>query len=763
MKPLLLRILASAALVPSLQAAPVAVTVSDKVEQSGLKSIGLNLDWNNAGATPCTKKLVAENFEGSTYRRILTAADVTADSVSVWATMPENWAKVLKEHGTWRIVSGPAKGMTGKFKEITTKVIKDKGKDRTVPCVVFDKSVPVGRPGIGVAVEAFTDDEGYMISPRLKTNLGQNKLIHDDLPPGVFGKSALLLTNNGGEASYQFNVTKKQIEVDGTWIASFWAKAKGGNPTLSVVCPKMSDPIQVPIKAEWKHFDITVTPKDSAHTNTLSLNLVANSGDVAIDDVVISKDDGDANPTPFRRDFVENIRRYHPGQLRYLQMGGSTMENYLQLDPLYRQHFGSSVTANPGSGHCGGHHDYGLPGLLMLCEAIGADPWINLPGVLTEDEARQFAEYMGAPADVGMGKLRKQQGREKPWTESFSKIHIEYGNEAWNLAFPYNSGGYNGADYWEGLTETIKASPYTSSKYVFHAGSIAVNPFALGNIIKNNPSADEYAVAPYWIHSLKTSPPDFWAQLQDDAFLIRYAAAFIHRTVMAPEGYMSRNMALAKKAGKNISIYEENYAGWPGEKTVPDDRRNMFVYGYGPAIPCVYGYLLLQRIGVQHQNQFQFSGKVYGAVDVASRSPEVERPLGAAIKLVNECNSGDLLATTVTGAATMPIEAIFDKSGKVAYNDTPSFDAFAYKNGTKRSLVLFNLDPDHAQQATISLPAGAVKGATKHLLTGDIHAPGVEHPTTPPMTLKSAPDSTFRSGATVEIPPCSIVAFEWES
>ena len=82
-------------------------------------------------------------------------------------------------------------------------------------------------------------------------------------------------------------------------------------------------------------------------------------------------------------------------------------------------------------------------------------------------------EYLGGPPDTPYGRLRTELGHPQPWTKTLGAIHVEFGNEAWNNAGPYQVGGYNGEDYWKDLIAAAKASPYYTPKVIFHAAGQA--------------------------------------------------------------------------------------------------------------------------------------------------------------------------------------------------------------------------------------------------------------------------------------------------
>ncbi len=81
--------------------------------------------------------------------------------------------------------------------------------------------------------------------------------------------------------------------------------------------------------------------------------------------------------------------------------------------------------------HWGGvteDNSFGTHEFLNFCELIGADAYVNLNvGSGTVQEAAEWVEYVTSSNDNPMSKLRKQNGREKPWNVRYWAV----GNETW--------------------------------------------------------------------------------------------------------------------------------------------------------------------------------------------------------------------------------------------------------------------------------------------------------------------------------------------
>jgi hypothetical protein len=88
------------------------------------------------------------------------------------------------------------------------------------------------------------------------------------------------------------------------------------------------------------------------------------------------------------------------------------------------------VNAGPES-----RSDFSLREQLELCKATGARPWLMTYVLPDDEELDHLMEYLGAPPDVGYGKVRAAQGQSAPWTEVFDVIYVECANEMWNAKF----------------------------------------------------------------------------------------------------------------------------------------------------------------------------------------------------------------------------------------------------------------------------------------------------------------------------------------
>ncbi|MFP4058796.1 MAG: hypothetical protein ACLF0G_18155 [Candidatus Brocadiia bacterium] len=569
-------------------------------------------------------------------------------------------------------------------------------------------------------------------------------------------------------------------QTNGTWHLRFWARGAEGEPRLRVTCDReeWGSEKTVPLTPQWKHHHVTLVadkvpepqePRDNPH---LLFRFEVAGGSVLLDDVETWME-GEANPTAFRDDCVAMLRRYRPGVVRYLQMGGSTARNTI-LPPL-RSHAYTSRNGDDATPYARHRRDpYGLHQLYRLCERLGCEPWYCLPGTLHAEEIERFMEYLGAPPEVGLGALRAELGHPRPWTEVFDHIHVEFGNEAWNNAGPYQCGGFNGRDYWEGLIARAKASPHYKPTIVFHAGGQAANPWLNRAIIERVPNADCFSLAPYILHHFSREQA---RALDTDAKLFRWVFAFPIWRSRHEDGAMFRNHQLARKAGMELSVYEVNHHITGGDG--PLEPRNRIVTSIGGGLNVANAMLLmLKDHGLRFQCLFALAQHSYNARGVGPvrlwgtalcmrQGRERYRPTFLAAAAANRVLGGDLVETTHTGAhPTFDATGVFQRrKPPQTIEDLPVLWSYAFRDGRRRGLILVSLDTAQRHPVAIEFDGG-VEGATATCweLTADRITANNEYEVgEPQVELREQTLEDFRSGIRFPMPPFAMRVLAWQA
>ena len=762
-------------------AVPIEIKIKDDIVQKSITPLGINISQAGGGAPwgiRTDKIYFSENFEGTVYRQAhqgtlyedgFTTEYVTKKGVDKW------WGKLkLKEiiiGADALILSGPLKGEKRKIKKIAFRdeLSYQRGKKVMIPklFMVFDK--PVKLPG-----KKPISKIGLMIqkdNSKTKGCTGQKKyddfwissnveLVHDDLFPGVFGYSALMLDatkeqtkldkktnkisgNGEKEAHFKCGVGKSNfINQNGKWIVKIKAKTLDNNASLEIKAAgiKNGNVVKIPITNFWKEFsvpmEISGQPVGGANGAMLSFSAIAKNGRVIIDDFICTKDVKYENPTIFNDEFVNTLKSLNPGIIRQLMMGG-TMEE--RLSPKIESiRSVNTIVKAAGPYQSRKLCSWSLPEIYELAEYLDCEVWCSIPGTLYKKDVDLFMEYIGGPAGTKGGDMRIKHGHLDPWTESLKKIHVEVGNEAWNIMFGFIAGGYNGPDYWEDIFKQIKSSPYYKSNIVCHAAGQNYSSAMSERIMKDTPSADKYAIGPYQMHHLYKEDVETY---KTDADFAKFA--MIYPMKSCEYNGMEKQLANSKKYGKELSVYEMSWHLTGGDIDArnnkpehPEVREmvNNFVVTT-PAAMAHFNHMLrlVKDFGMRSLCHFTFRGqyfnvKLWGSVLNMSKGNERYRPMGLVFSMINECMKGDIVETehsenqpTFKGVGAYPGAKKIKVPGKkkavkeLSENSMPYVYSYAFKDGTNHSLILMNFDLEKSKDVKISMEGSAKNVASKKI------------------------------------------------
>jgi hypothetical protein len=757
------------------------IRITDKTLVEDTAPFGINLggDAYYSGAA-LTRLRAHETFEGTTYRQCHYGPINDAHGATTWFRLNDQWKQMMLEGGRYTILSGPSRGTSGRIQGISTRMAEHQGKLEEFMYFEYDRQVTPDEPNMGLLIECDRTGDGQMHSLDGYWCSPHNRIATGDVHPGAFGCAALHLRGSQERAHYRFGTHYQRYgETNGTWHIRFWARAPSGRPQLTIA----ADPGEYGERAvlepagQWTQYDqvLEVTnvpePQDPQDNPHLRFVFQAEGGDVLLDDVEIWLE-GDTNPTAFRDDCVRMLETYRPGCIRNLQMGGSTLDNTL-APPLARHAFASqrSTKVGPYEGHS--THDYSLHEMYVLCEHVGADPWFCLPGTFSKDEMARFMEYLAAPADVGYGQRRAELGHPQPWTEVFERIHVEFGNEAWNNAGPYQCGGFNGRDYWQDLIAVGKASQHYRANILFHAAGQAANSWLNGTIMPRVPNADRFSVAPYIIQRISQAD---MAVLDTDAKLFRWAFAWPIFRSLDEDGAMRSNFELARQHDLELSIYEVNHHITHGDG--PLEPRNKIVTSIGGGLNvCGNMLLMLKEHHLRTQALFSLVQHSYNAHGIGPvrlwgtalnmrSGHERYRPTFLACALANRVIGGRLVETehadgepTFTGHGSFP-----GRDGVEDYGPLPVLWSYAFRDGDRCGLIVLNLDVAEARPIALAFD-GQVRGATARrwrLTAESVTADNEFEQPEPQVQLVEDVVGDFTPGYRFTAPPHSMLALEWQ-
>ncbi len=774
------------------------ITITDRALVENVERLGVHFSGDNFYDSVILKQRVAENFEGTVRRLHVMGPNDQPDTNGIYL-----WGKRVDD--SW--VGATAHMLTGpdQWKELRVTAIEttefdfggNKGVQETA-FVRFDKPVTWTQEGYiaGVLLEKSDPSEGQhpWLVERRKNVDGERvkvreydtqycspestEVVTGDVPEQSVGVAALKLDGRAGRAFVKFRVQfYKAAPYDGTWTVQFWAKAAGGSPEL-LVKPTVPGPaVEVPLTDRWKHYTEKLRlekPDDPEGNPIFMLEFDVEGGQVLLDEIEASKDGDDTNTTPFRDELVDVFRFLRPGSVRYLRNTRDSVINWIQ--PRIRN--SSRRGLNKRRDEFGTHEFY------EFCAHAGANPWANLPGTLLPEDIDVFMEYCGAPPDTGRGRLRAELGQQKPWTEVFDKIHVQFGNEV----ITFFGTGYWGHDYWQALIERAKDSPYYDPDvFVFH-----LNEQGGGTrLMETHPGFDRFTINGYHIFGLYR---DQIERAGDLAGFYDFVFASAWHMWMHPEHNKNYgSLEAAREQGKEISIYEGgNYHttfSTPGE--VPLEKINRMVVGRAGGMSATHSMLiLLKHWGARTQQSFNLSqfgfnpggafgnipGRVRvwgGVLRIGNPRERRYRPRFLALRIANQVIGGDLVATAHSGAD--PKFSVTNRFGagygpsrrpeEMTVSNIARIHSYAFRDGDRRGLILVSNDPREAQPVTIEFE-GRVRGRKARQWW--LKSPGLqssnEHDWAPEgqrVTIESKVLTDFAAGYELDLPPATILALEW--
>jgi alpha-L-arabinofuranosidase len=717
------------------------IAITTNVEQSPVQRFGINLGgatYYDAGQM--MKNLVFANpgFEGQIYQSTIRCAIAAAQTCQDQTA--SGWPEGFWDGANFEFIYGAAKGRTGTVSSYNLAGDKRGG--------LFTFSDPGPVPATGDYMIVRQSMPGSPAAGWTPAVSGGGSITGEftDLPPQTAGRRALRLTaRTGGQASIitYFDTLEGHsfLRINGAYELSFRAKGLGAKglgggffgrfskSSISVVLQRLAQPKSTYISQNvdlddgWKSYTLHYTASESgSEIGPLMLRFsTVGDDEFLLDDIDLSQENTDpGNPTQFRDQVVNALKTLRPGVLRFWggQLG-ETLDNLL-APPYGRQRSGYSAWYREPYAI-----SYGLHEFLELCQAVGADPWFVVPTTFSTTEAAELIQYLAGSPATPYGARRAARGHPAKWTECFHKIHLEFGNEAWNAIFkggaieypePY---GNRAQDIFQSMRDEPS---FQASSFDLILGGQAQWPGRNATIQNNCNNNDSFAVATYMMGTVNS-----YSNIEN-LFGPTFAEpeAFVQRDGIAENvkgGGMVYEDERAIRSSSHpvpLTVYETNLSTVQG--TIPQNILNHYVTSLGAGLAVADNMLLdLRNFGIVTQNvytlpQYEYKrsdGKralLWGVV-VDMGNSNRKRPQYLALQLLNEAieNGASMLRTEHSGADptwNQPLE------NTVQVNGAHYLQSFAFADGNRRSVIIFNLARESSLDVTFSganAPSGRVE------------------------------------------------------
>lgn len=688
------------------------INVSGTVAVPAVKRLGINLGWeNNYDSGQIMKNLVFRNpgFEGLISRSIVRCVSGTATGC-IDENPSTHWASGFWNGASYEVIVGAAKGRSG---TVSTSTAPSGGNGTQFQFA--DSGVA---PAAGDYILLRKTESGGATAGWLPTVAGGGAVVDEtlDLPADTQGHQAVRLTASGSGQSarlqgvFDASTAGPFVQLNGGFRLSFRAKSAAGSSAVAIFLGRGSPANlvfvnqTVNLTGSWNTYTVDFAATESGTSRgTVQLGFTAvNPSTVLLDDVSIVQLNSDpTNTTAFRDPVVNALKSFNPGILRYwVEDLGDSLDN--EIAPAFgrrRANYSSQVLLREDI-------IYGLNEFLELCDLLHAEPWYIVPTTFTTQEMSNLLEYLGGPVSTTYGARRAARGRSAPWTDAFSTIHLEFGNEAWNNADYYGATMNDPRSYGNRGSEMFgvaKTSPYyLSSKYDLVLGGQASFPGRNTAIHAGSTNHDSLAVAPYFGGNIDSFSTD--EQL--------FGPLFAEPEMVNQAGYMRQNLTNMQASTRPVplSIYEVNLHTTNG--SISQTALDSFTPSVGAGLAVADHMLMMLRdLGIRNQclyslTQFATSrsdGKyvlLWGSVRDMGVTDR-KRPQYLAAQMANEVLGGDLLQTTLSGDNPTWNQPLVNG---IQYNNAHLIQSFAFSSGTRRSVIVFNLDRVNPLQVTFSGP-----------------------------------------------------------
>jgi hypothetical protein len=765
------------------QGAPTNITIDSKVIRSNVKRFGINLSgqsFYDSGEMMRNLSYRNPGFEGFMWQTVLQCKFVKGDSCAdndEWSFWPADFVK----GATFEFFYGAAKGQKGVVASNTPAAAPahqgvwiNFGKLATHPQVGDFYIIRKNMPGNAEGGWRMDNKGGATVSTETS-----------DISSASPGKQALRLNapNPGQFISIAGDIDtypgRSFVELNGTYTLTFRAKSTSGPNRLNVSATRLSSKYgnltylthEIQLTSNWQDFKFPFTAHENGSiVGAIQLRFDFHGGTALLDDVAFTETPSSDNPTAFRNAVVSRLRELHPGILRYMDNGtnfGSSLDNLL-APPFARLRAGySETTKEPGDISIGLHE------FLVLCQAIKAEPWFVVPMSFSRQEMQNLMEYLSAPAAKPYGAKRASLGQTAPWTSVFPMIHLELGNETWN----WNS--FAG----EGVQDPKAYATRVSEIFAAARATPLFNPAEFDLIM------DGWWAVPWWNEQELSIPshadtidiaPYTFDQFNDASSTEAiFGPMFAEPEAMdsRPTGLVAQQAKLAEKSNIKLAVYEVNLGAYEG--TVDQAALDATVPSLGAGLSLADHMLLMLRDdGIINQAVFALPEYVNGfnntakpnaretvplwgtVVDMGGETNRV-RPTFLSEELANSAIADKMLLTTVSGS-NPTWEQPESTNAKVKLGGAHLIQSFAFTDGARCSVVLFNLSRNAALPVTLSgamAPHGPHATVQVGRLTSAHISDGNERAQT--VDIKHETLSDFDPAKSYSLPPYSMTVLSW--
>lgn len=454
----------------------------------------------------------------------------------------------------------------------------------------------------------------------------------------------------------------------------------------------------------------------------------------------VGEDSSIPNTRGLRNDVVGALKELHIPVLRW--PGGCFADEYHWRDGIGPR---DQRPRRPNASWGGvDTNAFGTHEFMELCELLGTEPYINGNlGSGTPQEMMEWIEYMTSDSDSSLARLRRQNGRDKPWKVPYFAV----GNESWGCGGEMRPEHY--ADEYRRYATFIK--DYSGN----HIQKLAVGShddyYAWTEVLMAQAARQMQGLSLHYY----TLPTGNWARKGSaTAFEEKEWHATLVRTLRIEE-FIQKHSAIMDKYDpqKRVGLMVDEWGTWYDREPGKDMGA---LYQQNTLRDAVVAAINL-NIFNQHADRVQMANiaqmvNVLQAMVLTDKEKMVLTPTYYVFKMYK----------VHQGATLIPID-LSAPEYKIDQASVPSLSASASRDKDgKLHLTIVNLDPNRSAEITTK-----VTGATVSDITGEVLTAATMNAMNTfdnPNALKPAPFTSYKVQASqvmLSISPKSVVTLEF--
>jgi len=540
----------------------------------------------------------------------------------------------------------------------------------------------------------------------------------------------------------------EQFQTGHTYKVDVWLKQSGiadGSVTFSIPGLRISHTF-TGVTSTWQEFTWNFAAVAGLPANSVqpTVHLDFNApGTMWVDNFQLY--DAAWVPNTVSPDVMTAWQNFAPSTVRIWSNFGNSFQNYsfFSLDSWLTPEIKTRNTPGIGNQYeVPGELEH-LPTALANVKSIGtASPWLIVNMALSEMEWSNLIDYLSAPAGVGYA-AKRPADHPGPYTDDFSTIYLEVGNEEWGTQVVPADAAYGAWAHFAISNAIAGKSYFDKSKVKFILNGFFQMPSFGSAAMAAAPEATVVDAALYTEGDQSLSGDAYY---QSDLLQVPASNAALIDALVSQQ-------QLDAAAGHSYTL--ASYEGGPGADTGTHKGDTTLAAAIG-AID-VNLYAAQRGFGPQNLYMYQLGTGPYTSHTNFANGFR-PHPVWEALQMRNNYTSGPMVLTTVSSVPTT-------NDGK-AY---ALISVYTFRDATvanQADVVVISRDLSNQTPVTLNFPATPTGTATLYTLTGD---PRVGNDTAMNIPIASSTVSGITSNYTFNMPPGSMYIFhvplggEWSS